>query len=88
MYMYLHLSLLLPLSLFIYFYLFYLSGTHNQNIQVYNNTSLTHVATLTGHIGSVTVLKVTESQAGVYMFSGSSDYSVQVGNGLNYPSIL
>ncbi|XP_003383841.1 PREDICTED: E3 ubiquitin-protein ligase TRAF7-like [Amphimedon queenslandica] len=53
-------------------------GTHNQNIQVYSNTSLNHVATLTGHIGSVTVLKVTESQAGVYMFSGSSDYSVQV----------
>ena len=80
----------LPLSfpLLFIFILSYLSGTHNQNIQVYNNTSLTHVATLTGHIGSVTVLKVTESQAGVYMFSGSSDYSVQVGNALNYPSIL
>ena len=71
-----------PLTLFFFSYLL---GTHNQNIQVYNNTSLTHVATLTGHIGSVTVLKVTESQAGVYMFSGSSDYSVQVGNGLIIP---
>jgi E3 ubiquitin-protein ligase TRAF7 len=55
-------------------------GTHNQNIQVYDNTSLNHVSTLTGHIGSVTVLKVLEGPAGVYMFSGSSDTIVQVWN--------
>ena len=56
----------------------FLPGTHNQNIQVYDNVTLNHVGTLTGHIGSVTVLRVTESPVGVYMFSGSSDSIVQV----------
>lgn len=55
-------------------------GTHNQNIQVYDSATLNHTSTLTGHIGIVTVLKVTESPAGVYMFSGSSDSIVQVWN--------
>ena len=53
-------------------------GTHNQNIQVYDNNTLHHICSLTGHIGCVTTLKVTESPAGVYMFSGSSDSIVQV----------
>ena len=57
-----------------------LLGTHNQNIQVYDSATLNHTSTLTGHIGIVTVLKVTESPAGVYMFSGSSDSIVQVRN--------
>ncbi len=62
--------------------LFYLivTGTHNQNIQVYDGATLDHIGTLTGHIGIVTVLRVTESLAGVYMFSGSSDSIVQVWN--------
>ena len=55
------------------------AGTHNQNIQVYDISSLKHVCTLSGHIGIVTVLKVTESIYGQYMFSGSSDTTVQVG---------
>lgn len=55
-----------------------LTGTHNQNIQVYDLSSLEHECTLSGHIGIVTVLRVTESPYGVYMFSGSSDATVQV----------
>ena len=55
------------------------SGTHNQNIQVYDISTRKHVCSLSGHIGIVTVLKVTESQHGGYMFSGSSDTTVQVG---------
>ena len=54
------------------------AGTHNQNIQVYDITTLKHVCSLSGHIGIVTVLRVTESAHGVYMFSGSSDTTVQV----------
>lgn len=57
-----------------------LAGTHNQNIQVYDGASLNHVGTLVGHIGTVTVLRVTESPAGIFMFSGSSDSIVQVWN--------
>ena len=53
-------------------------GTHNQNIQVYDLSTLEHECTLSGHIGIVTVLRVTESPYGVYMFSGSSDATVQV----------
>ena len=61
------------------------TGTHNQNIQVYDLASLDHECTLSGHIGIVTVLRVTESPYGVYMFSGSSDATVQVRhNSLNY----
>ena len=55
-----------------------LIGTHNQNIQVYDLSTLNHECTLSGHIGIVTVLRVTESPYGVYMFSGSSDATVQV----------
>jgi len=51
-------------------------GTHSQNIQVYDITTLEHVNTLSGHIGRVTILCVVES--GDYMFSGSSDASVTV----------
>ena len=47
---------------------------------MYDCASLTHIGTLTGHIGIVTALRVTESPAGVYMFSGSSDSIVQVWN--------
>lgn len=54
------------------------TGTHNQNIQVYDVATLQHECTLSGHIGIVTVLRVTESPYGVYMFSGSSDATVQV----------
>ena len=54
------------------------SGTHNQNIQVYDRVTLNHVCSLTGHIGIVTVLRVTESPVGVYMVSASSDSTVQV----------
>ena len=54
------------------------TGTHNQNIQVYDLSTLEHECTLSGHIGIVTVLRVTESPYGVYMFSGSSDATVQV----------
>ena len=54
------------------------TGTHNQNIQVYDLSTLNHECTLSGHIGIVTVLRVTESPYGVYMFSGSSDATVQV----------
>ena len=57
-----------------------IAGTHNQNIQVYDGANLGHIGTLTGHIGIVTALRVTESPAGVYMFSGSSDSIVQVWN--------
>ena len=56
------------------------TGTHNQNIQVYDGATLNHTSTLTGHIGIVTVIRVAESPAGVYMFSGSSDSIVQVWN--------
>ena len=53
-------------------------GTHNQNLQVYDVSSLQHVCSLSGHIGIVTVIKVSESSYGQYMFSGSSDTTVQV----------
>lgn len=53
-------------------------GTHNQNIQVYESSSLNFVASLTGHIGIVTQLCASESLHGVYMFSASSDSTVQV----------
>lgn len=53
-------------------------GTHSQNIQVYDRSTLKHHCTLNGHIGIVTNLRVTESPHGVYMFSASSDTTVQV----------
>jgi WD40 repeat protein len=59
---------------------FLVTGTHSQNIQVYDRASLSHHCTLNGHIGIVTVLRVTESPVGVFMFSGSSDTTVQVWN--------
>ncbi len=57
-----------------------LPGTHSQNIQVYDINSLEHLHTLSGHIGRVTVLNVTDSSQGdrEYMFSGSSDSTVTV----------
>eukprot|EP00731_Ephydatia_muelleri_P036540 Em0274g5a len=55
-------------------------GTHNQNIQIYDVATLKHMYSLNGHIGIVTVLKVVESPSGSFMFSGSSDASVQVWN--------
>ena len=54
------------------------AGTHNQNIQVYDVASLKHMCSLTGHIGIVTVLRVTETPHGQFMFSASSDTTVQV----------
>ena len=54
------------------------TGTHSQNIQIYDRSTLNHHCTLNGHIGIVTVVKVTESTYGVYMFSASSDTTVQV----------
>lgn len=54
------------------------AGTHSQNIQVYDRTTLKHCSTLNGHIGIVTVLRLTESPHGVFMFSASSDTTVQV----------
>lgn len=53
-------------------------GTHSQNIQVYERSTLNHYCTLNGHIGIVTVLRLTESPHGVFMFSASSDTTVQV----------
>ena len=57
---------------------FCFQGTHNQNIQIYDVATLKHMYSLNGHIGIVTVLKVVESPSGSFMFSGSSDASVQV----------
>lgn len=65
-----------------------ITGTHNQNIQVYDISTRKHLCTLSGHIGIVTVLKVTESLHGGYMFSGSSDTTVQVWNLENMLPIL
>jgi hypothetical protein len=54
------------------------AGTHSQNIQVYDKSTLSHLHTLNGHIGKVTTLCVVESLQEEYMFSGSSDASVTV----------
>jgi E3 ubiquitin-protein ligase TRAF7 len=67
---------------------FLVTGTHSQNIQVYDRSSLNHRCTLNGHIGIVTVLRLTESSHGVYMFSASSDTTVQVWNLENMLPIL
>jgi E3 ubiquitin-protein ligase TRAF7 len=67
---------------------FLVTGTHSRNIQVYDRGSLSHHCTLNGHIGIVTVLRVTESPVGVFMFSGSSDNTVQVWNLENMLPIL
>ena len=58
--------------------LFVSAGTHSQNIQVYDKTTLEHLHTLSGHIGRVTVLCAVESAYGEFMFSGSSDTTVTV----------
>lgn len=63
-------------------------GTHSQNIQVYERSTLKHYCTLNGHIGIVTVLRLTESPHGVFMFSASSDTTVQVKAAHHFPSIL
>lgn len=55
---------------------------------MYERSTLNHYCTLNGHIGIVTVLRLTESPHGVFMFSSSSDTTVQVKAAHYFPSIF
>jgi len=62
------------------------AGTYNQNIHIYDATTLQYVVQWTGHVGIVNCIIV--SPSGRFMFSSSSDSTVMVSNIASFAIII